>query len=91
MDNYLFSASSLRGTKNSIYSLAMNELGTVIIAGSTENILRVWDPRTCQKIIKLRGHSENIRAISVNREGTLVCFFNLTNCFKKIFKVSIRK
>jgi len=68
-------ASSLRGTKNSIYSLAMNELGTVIIAGSTENILRVWDPRTCQKIVKLRGHTENIRAIAVNREGTMVFNF----------------
>ncbi|CAK5086302.1 unnamed protein product [Meloidogyne enterolobii] len=69
--NNTVTTSSLRGTKNSIYSLAMNELGTVIIAGSTENILRVWDPRTCQKIVKLRGHTENIRAIAVNREGTM--------------------
>jgi WD repeat-containing protein 48 len=52
----------------------MNEYGTIIIAGSTENVLRVWDPRTCQKIAKLRGHTENIRAISVNREGTMVSF-----------------
>uniref|UniRef100_A0A183BZ38 WD repeat-containing protein 48 homolog n=1 Tax=Globodera pallida TaxID=36090 RepID=A0A183BZ38_GLOPA len=69
--NNTVTTSSLRGTKNSIYSLAMNECGTVIIAGSTENLLRVWDPRTCQKIAKLRGHNENIRAISVNRDGTL--------------------
>ncbi|KAL3077586.1 hypothetical protein niasHT_033696 [Heterodera trifolii] len=69
--NNTVTTSSLRGTKNSIYSLAMNECGTVIIAGSTENLLRVWDPRTCQKVAKLRGHNENIRAISVNRDGTL--------------------
>ncbi|KAI6197098.1 WD repeat-containing protein 48-like protein [Aphelenchoides besseyi] len=56
--------------KNSIYSLAMNQLGTVVIAGSTENALRIWDPRSCQKIVKLRGHADNIRAIVVNREGT---------------------
>jgi WD repeat-containing protein 48 len=63
-------ASSLNGSKDSIYSLAMNPIGTVIISGSTENVLRIWDPRTCQKIVKLRGHSNNIRAICVNRDGT---------------------
>lgn len=32
-------ASSLSGNKDSIYSLAMNQLGTVIVSGSTE---KVW-------------------------------------------------
>lgn len=48
-------ASSLTGNKNSIYSLAMNPSGTVIVSGSTERILRVWDPRTCNKLMKLKG------------------------------------
>jgi WD repeat-containing protein 48 len=48
----------------SIYSLAMNEFGTVVVAGSTENALRVWDPRSCQKVAKLRGHTDNIRALA---------------------------
>ncbi|KAI6198281.1 WD repeat-containing protein 48-like protein [Aphelenchoides fujianensis] len=68
--NNTVTTSSLHGSKNSIYSLAMNELGSVVVAGSTENCLRVWDPRTCQKIVKLRGHTDNIRSIVVNREGT---------------------
>ena len=65
-------ASSLNGNKHSIYSLAMNPLGTVIVSGSTEKILRVWDPRTCQKMMKLRGHSDNVKAIVINRDGTQV-------------------
>ena len=65
-------ASSLNGSKDSIYSLAMNPLGTVIVSGSTEEILRVWDPRTCQKMMKLRGHSDNVKAIVINRDGTQV-------------------
>ncbi|KAI1716221.1 WD domain, g-beta repeat domain-containing protein [Ditylenchus destructor] len=69
--NNTVTTSSLRGSKSSIYSLAMNTFGTVIIAGSTENVLRVWDPRTCQKIAKLRGHSDNIRSIVVDRDGTM--------------------
>lgn len=33
-----FSASSLNGNKDSIYSLAMNPSGTVVISGSTEKV-----------------------------------------------------
>lgn len=49
------SASSLTGNKESIYSLAMNSAGSVIVSGSTEKLLRVWDPRTGNKIMKLKG------------------------------------
>ncbi|KAK6035491.1 WD domain, G-beta repeat protein [Cooperia oncophora] len=33
-------------------------------------VLRIWDPRTCQKIMKLRGHTENIRAVVISPDGT---------------------
>ena len=62
----------MNGNKDSIYSLAMNPWGTVIISGSTEKVLRVWDPRTCQKLMKLKGHSDNVKALVINRDGTQV-------------------
>lgn len=34
----LLLASSLSGNKDSIYSLAMNQMGTVIVSGSTEKV-----------------------------------------------------
>nr|XP_002127032.1 WD repeat-containing protein 48 [Ciona intestinalis] len=64
--------SNVNGCKNSIYSVAMNDAGTVLVAGSTERALRVWDPRTCEKRMKLRGHTDNVKAIWINREGTQV-------------------
>ena len=67
-----FSASSLNGNKDSIYSLAMNQSGTVIVSGSTEKVLRAWDPRTCQKLMKLRGHTDNVKALVLNKDGTQV-------------------
>lgn len=48
----------------------MNPSGTVIVSGSTEKVLRVWDPRTCNKMMKLRGHTDNIKALVLNRDGT---------------------
>ena len=52
----------------------MNQQGTVVVSGSTEKVLRVWDPRTCHKLMKLRGHSENVKALAVNKDGTQVEF-----------------
>lgn len=68
--NNTVTTSSLNGNKDSIYSLAMNPSGSVVISGSTEKVLRVFDPRACQKLMKLRGHADNVKAIVVNRDGT---------------------
>lgn len=67
--NTIYAASSLAGSKDSIYSLAMNPSGTVIVSGSTENSLRLWDPRSCARMLKLRGHTENVKALVVSEDG----------------------
>lgn len=36
-------------------------------------VLRVFDPRACQKLMKLRGHTDNVKAVIVNRDGTQAC------------------
>jgi WD repeat-containing protein 48 len=61
---------SISDNKFSIYSLAMNGQGTLLASGSPENCIRLWDPRTCQKSIKLKGHTHNIRSILLNSDGT---------------------
>lgn len=67
--NNTVTTSSLCGNKESIYSLAMNPSGTVIASGSTENVIRFWDPRTCLRLMKLKGHSDNIKALVVSKDG----------------------
>ena len=65
--NNTVTTSSLNGNKDSIYSLAMTPAGTVIVSGSTEKVLRVWDPRSCGKLMKLKGHTDNVKALVLNR------------------------
>lgn len=58
-----------KGHKESVYALAMNDSGTVLVSGGTEKVVRVWDSRTGVKAMKLRGHTDNIRALIFDSTG----------------------
>ncbi|KAJ8760679.1 hypothetical protein K2173_017673 [Erythroxylum novogranatense] len=58
-----------KGHKESVYALAMNNSGTILVSGGTEKVVRVWDPRSGLKTMKLRGHSDNIRALLLDPTG----------------------
>ncbi|GFZ02837.1 transducin/WD40 repeat-like superfamily protein [Actinidia rufa] len=62
----------INGHKESVYALGMNDSGTLLVSGGTEKVVRVWDPRTGSKTIKLRGHTDNIRALLLDSTGRLV-------------------
>ena len=32
--------------------------------------MRLWDARAGSKIVKLRGHSDNVRALALSHDGT---------------------
>ncbi|KAL4709572.1 hypothetical protein ACJJTC_007303 [Scirpophaga incertulas] len=68
--NNTVTTSSLVGNKESIYSLAMNPAGSVLVSGSTEKVLRVWDPRNCSRLMKLKGHSDNVKALVISQDGS---------------------
>ncbi|KAL6761193.1 WD40-repeat-containing domain protein [Haematococcus lacustris] len=52
--------------KAGVYSLAVSSSGTVVAAGSSESIIRLWDTRSHEKVGKLRGHTENVRCLLLN-------------------------
>lgn len=64
-----YSPISAKGHKESVYALAMNDSGTLLVSGGTEKVVRVWDPRTGSKNMKLRGHTDNIRALLLDSTG----------------------
>ena len=45
----------------SVYTLAVNESGTVLAAGTAQQVIRICDARTGGKVMKLRGHTGNVR------------------------------
>ncbi|KAK8545446.1 hypothetical protein V6N13_066728 [Hibiscus sabdariffa] len=58
-----------KGHKESVYALAMNDSGSLLVSGGTEKVVRVWDPRTGSKTMKLRGHTDNVRALLLDATG----------------------
>ncbi|KAF9357749.1 hypothetical protein BGX26_003145 [Mortierella sp. AD094] len=59
-------------SKASIYALACNPAGTVLATGSPEKIIRVWDPRSGQRITKFAGHTDIIRALLISESGDTI-------------------
>ncbi|KAJ1971942.1 hypothetical protein H4R35_004963 [Dimargaris xerosporica] len=57
---------------SSIYTLAANPTGTVLVSGSPEKLVRVWDPRSGQAVTSLTGHTDNIRTVLVSQDGDLI-------------------
>ncbi|KAI0074894.1 WD40 repeat-like protein [Panus rudis PR-1116 ss-1] len=56
-------------SKASIYALATDPLGSIIVSGSPERVVRMWDPRAGKRVGKLVGHTDNIRAILLSEDG----------------------
>ncbi|KAL0092183.1 WD40-repeat-containing domain protein [Phycomyces blakesleeanus] len=56
-------------SKSSIYAMATTPTGSLFVTGSPEKVVRLWDPRTGNRISKLTGHTDNIRALLVSDDG----------------------
>ena len=64
----------------------MNGQGTLLASGSPENCVRIWDPRSGLKVMKLKGHTHNIRALILNSDGTQVINIYFKLLFSFVFK-----
>lgn len=54
----------------SAYAMEMNDAGTLVMVGSPDGAIRLWDPRTSDRLTVLRGHSDTVRAIALAPDGT---------------------
>jgi hypothetical protein len=51
-------------------------------------VVRVWDPRTGSKNMKLRGHTDNIRALLIDSTGRLVLLLHCLFYFLHVHYLS---
>uniref|UniRef100_V5E642 Uncharacterized protein n=2 Tax=Kalmanozyma brasiliensis (strain GHG001) TaxID=1365824 RepID=V5E642_KALBG len=58
-----------KAVKTSVYALSVNPSGSVIAAGSPEQHVKVWDPRSGKKCAELVGHTDNVRTVLVSEDG----------------------
>ncbi|KAI0205782.1 WD repeat-containing protein [Astrocystis sublimbata] len=56
--------------KGSVYALAAGR--SILASGGPESTVRLWDPKSGQRVTKFVGHTDNIRAILVNEAGDTV-------------------
>eukprot|EP00803_Ostreobium_quekettii_P004299 evm.model.scf_292.7 EVM.evm.TU.scf_292.7 scf_292:49611-64181(-) len=68
--------------KGSMYAVALSSAGTLVAAGSSDDITRIFDARSGKKVMKLKGHTGNIRALLFNAEGTRLLSGSSDHTFK---------
>ncbi|GAB0138802.1 hypothetical protein EsDP_00007024 [Epichloe bromicola] len=56
--------------KGSVYALAVSR--DIVASGGPEKTIRLYDPRTGDKISKLVGHLDNIRSILIDDSGEII-------------------
>ena len=50
-----------KGQKQSVYAVALDEAGALLGTGSPAALVRINDTRSGDKVMKLRGHTDNVR------------------------------
>ena len=50
-----------KGQKQSVYAVALDEAGALLATGSPAALVRINDTRSGDKVMKLRGHTDNVR------------------------------
>ncbi|RKP36173.1 WD40-repeat-containing domain protein, partial [Dimargaris cristalligena] len=56
----------------SVYALSTNPQGSLLVSGSPEKTVRVWDPRSGRAVTNLTGHTDNIRTVLLSQDGELI-------------------
>lgn len=73
-------------TPSSLYSIASNRAGSVIVSGGVDHVVRGWDPRMRDPTFELMGHEDNVRAMTMSDDGrfllsgssdTTICLWSL--------------
>ncbi|KAJ2401482.1 hypothetical protein GGI23_001366 [Coemansia sp. RSA 2559] len=57
---------------SSVYTLACNPQGTLVVSGSPEKFIRIWDTRTAKQLTTLSGHTDHIRSVLMSADSEFI-------------------
>lgn len=62
----------LLGHHNYIYSIAFSPKGNMLVSGSYDEAVFLWDVRTARVMRSLPAHSDPVGGVDFIRDGTLI-------------------
>lgn len=74
----------------SVWSLATTLNSSLLVCGTASCVVRGWDPRSGQRLWRLRGHTENVRALVLSDDGT-ICISGSADRTVRVWDVGMRR
>jgi WD40 repeat protein len=62
----------MRGHEDKVMSVALSADGTMIVSGSGDKTVRVWDAATGAERLVLRGHEGQVRSVALSADGRTI-------------------
>jgi WD40 repeat protein len=63
---------SYRGHTSYVFCLAVSALNNMLVSGSYDETVRIWDLKNAKMLRLIKAHSDPVSAVDFNRDGTLI-------------------